>query len=280
MPADDRKVCAYCQQDCSAKARTKDAQGRYFCKECFPRAQAGEKQKAAAAPGRTGGASVGVVGGASVFDDPVLLTPELIAPKEQPRRPGVAEVVKETPMAPCPSCGIQSKADAVVCTNCGFNRATQKAVKTKVEKPLVIKDPKARRSGGGIDFPSVVVIVAGLAMLAGGIGVALGQSGTEGATELGIAGILLGVVITHLGAVVTAAMNDGLIWALVLLLVPFGAVYWALVKCEHTGLKVLYLIAMVLGIGANLIQKAEKLSLNDQPIPGLSAPTGPAPAIA
>lgn len=46
------KVCQICQQDCSRKARAKDAEGRYFCEECLAQRRAEAAMRAGAEPAR------------------------------------------------------------------------------------------------------------------------------------------------------------------------------------------------------------------------------------
>src|SRR4051812_34500135 len=107
------KVCVACGQDCSARPRTKDAQGRYTCKACADRLAAKRQAGRPAAP-LAGAADDGPDDGP---DDAAIM----------------AALVKDTPASTltesCPSCGSGLISGAVVCTICGFNKATGKAVK-------------------------------------------------------------------------------------------------------------------------------------------------------
>jgi hypothetical protein len=117
-------MCIACGQDCSNKPRTKDGSGKYTCKECFDKAAA----KRAAAP------------------------PPQAAPKPAPKlsrpaapiaaAPGeddvMAALLKDSaPTAlteTCPSCGSGMTAGAVVCTICGYNKETGRAVALVIDK--------------------------------------------------------------------------------------------------------------------------------------------------
>lgn len=48
---------------------------------------------------------------------------------------------------PCEECGVAMERGAIVCSRCGFNRNTGKAIKTRVMKAEKDKTPKAARSG-------------------------------------------------------------------------------------------------------------------------------------
>lgn len=141
------KVCAYCGANCSDKPRTKDEAGRYYCKECFPKAKAAVKTGGVASAGAArpaGAAKAPVVG---VFDDPILLDPELVGGKDEPKQVKVEQPQAVQPKS-CPSCGVLLPGDAVVCTNCGFNTATGKGLKTKIERAKAAKASSGGRLGG------------------------------------------------------------------------------------------------------------------------------------
>ncbi|MGD9690909.1 MAG: RDD family protein [Phycisphaerales bacterium] len=134
------KICEFCHQDCSNKARVKDPSGHYYCKECYP-----EAQKAAKGGGGRTGSDDSIPLVASAFDEPVIPTAEMVAPKEDPKKPQAAEKVEDAPTKNCPSCGVLIAPKGIVCTNCGFNIQSGKALKTKIEK--VKAAPKS--AGGG-----------------------------------------------------------------------------------------------------------------------------------
>lgn len=155
MPA-SAKTCAYCHQDCSDKPRLKDAQGVYFCKECYPQAQAEAKARAAGSKAVGNGRGVPLSGAgagsaSSVFDDPIVLSPDMVPTKDEPKQ--VVKKVEDSQSSAtknCESCGIMMPAKAVVCTNCGFNTGTKKGLKTKIQKALAApKEKGAVRASSG-----------------------------------------------------------------------------------------------------------------------------------
>src|ERR1051326_180246 len=154
------KTCIKCGTDCSNKPRTKDAQGRYTCKACYD-----EMVKKAAAT-RAAPAPVGAVAAKpaakpgpkpateSVFDggDDGAVMASLLESS-----PGV---ITET----CPSCGNGLTSGAVVCTICGYNKETGRAMGVKV-----LKAAKERRSGPRISLsmsPMMTFLIC-LAVFAG-----------------------------------------------------------------------------------------------------------------
>lgn len=253
MPGASDKVCAYCQQDCSDKPRAKDAQGRYYCKDCFPLAQAAQK-KGGGAPARTGGGGAGGGGGGgagagavapmggSVFDDPILLTPDLAPPKEEVRRAGMAApVVKEAPPINCPSCGIQMKAGSVICTNCGFNLETKKGAKTKIQKAEVFKEKASSNRSAGDTIGLVLLSLIGLSTVAAMVGIAMTQ---PLAFAIGLGVLMVCGAAVGLWTLVTAFQQSTL-EGLLYLFVPFYALFWLLVKCENSSVKMLNLALIV-----------------------------------
>jgi hypothetical protein len=119
------KVCIHCGQDCSKKARTKDAQGRYACKECHEAALAKAAAAAAAKPVAVARSS------------PKPAEPDPIAIEDDGGfDPGVLQSALSNVAMPeaCPSCGSGMTGGAVICTICGFNKKTGKAAVVKVLK--------------------------------------------------------------------------------------------------------------------------------------------------
>lgn len=92
------KFCTRCGVDVSARARTKDQRGRYYCAQCSEVMRAvGEKARSA--------------GGERQGDDGVGYG--LSA--------NVAEVMEAPRPVLCPACAHGMGADAVICLNCGYN---------------------------------------------------------------------------------------------------------------------------------------------------------------
>lgn len=119
------KVCIKCGTDCSGKPRTKDAQGRYTCKACFD-----AMTQKAAAPKPAARVAPKPVPVADAADDAAVMAALL-----ESAPPALTET--------CPSCGNGMAGGTVICTICGYNKETGKAVGVKV-----LKAPKEKRAGG------------------------------------------------------------------------------------------------------------------------------------
>lgn len=99
------KICIRCGEDCSGRARTKDSHGRYMCNECFTSAR-----------------------GARSAPAPVDSPPDEAVPfADDPA--GILAAVAEQP-TPCPGCGLLLSHGTVLCTRCGHNTRTGRAVST------------------------------------------------------------------------------------------------------------------------------------------------------
>src|SRR5207249_2227202 len=140
------KICGLCHQDCSARPRTKDAAGQYYCKDCYDKARQ-ERATQAATPARPVRAAV---------------TKERILPaapryKETPPAEDFGLIddlamlessaaVVETPAAEtCGGCGAVVAPGTVICTACGFNRQTGK----KLSSVVMADVPRAKKARGG-----------------------------------------------------------------------------------------------------------------------------------
>jgi len=150
------KTCIHCGQDCSGKPRTKDAQGRYACKECHERALAAAKIAAQAAPHKVA--------------RPASPPPQIQQEEDALHGlEGLEEFSAGTKM--CSGCGAPLASDAAICVACGLNQATGQYLGTSTLKPPKVKKERAPREGrgGGIGLNPVVVglgltVVFGLLM--------------------------------------------------------------------------------------------------------------------
>ena len=139
------KVCAACSKNVAKLPRTRDAQGRYFCKECV------DKLK-----GKT------VVGTGSEAG-PI--------PKAAP--PGdmdvMAKLLADTPgVELCPNCGGGVTVGAKFCVRCGFNKETGKAMKVVVERAKKEKEPKSGGRGGSFVLSEGMYLLLLCALVGGG----------------------------------------------------------------------------------------------------------------
>ena len=135
MSATAAKICQACKQDCSAKPRTKDTNGQYWCNECVAakQAQAAKPAAAAATPAARPAPAVNAV---------------MKAPSGKPANEapdylwgGTSTAAKG---APCPSCATFMKDGSKVCTQCGYDVAAGRRLGTKITKE---KLPKAEKGG-------------------------------------------------------------------------------------------------------------------------------------
>ncbi len=150
------KTCIKCGQDCSGKPRTKDAQGRYTCRECYDKLMAAR----AGAPAMVQPAKAVEVKPLSAKAPVVKVTAKPVAaatpaadayddapPAEEPEftlgdgagfgegipldedAAGIASAAAAQPTA-CPGCGVFLPHGTVICTRCGMNTQTGKALGT------------------------------------------------------------------------------------------------------------------------------------------------------
>lgn len=142
------KTCVVCGKDVTGQPRVKDAAGKYMC--------AGEcQQKAIAAAKARKDAQAGGQSAASVPKAPL------------PAGGLLGQLIDDSPMlkaAKCESCGSAMPGGSVICTRCGFNTQTGKALKTAV---IVEKEKKEEKIASrykrefGPSFGVLFLIVAG-----------------------------------------------------------------------------------------------------------------------
>lgn len=101
------KLCIRCGLDCSGRARTKDAQGRYICGDCLASAKAAQARVAPALPPpATHDEAIPLAG-----DEPI----------------GLIEHTGPPPRT-CAGCGALLARTAVLCTSCGTDTRTGQRV--------------------------------------------------------------------------------------------------------------------------------------------------------
>lgn len=130
-----KKICVMCGKDVAGQPRVKDAKGRYLCAgECQQKAAAAAAAKASAPKPASAG--------------PV---PPAIAVAKADGGNLLTNLIDQSPMlkaATCESCGNPMPGGAVICTRCGFNTQTGKALKTAVVVEKVKNEPKAPKVKG------------------------------------------------------------------------------------------------------------------------------------
>ncbi len=118
-----QKICTLCKRDCSQRARTKDAQGRYVCQACVDRAAA--------------------VKAPEVDDAPI--------PLAEPVEP-----VRSTPPKACPSCARRMGEGSVICANCGYDE------RKGLQISAAAAGSRPRKGAGGAQCPSCGYDITGL----------------------------------------------------------------------------------------------------------------------
>lgn len=239
------KICTVCGQDCSNKPRTKDAQGRYVCKECMQRAQSAQLAKQDAAKPKAAGAAGAAAGAAAAGDqgDNAFLLDIVEAPK-------VREGQK-----PCPACGKGINEGAVLCTSCGFNLKTGERALVNVLKPVEIRDKSERNrsGGGGGGIPEWLIGAAALVIIGGLLGYSFAN---EDANMLGIAQALQFLYgLVTLTIVIVLAFRDSMMSGILMICTCcLFALYWVFFKCEVMVVKWMYGAAVIIGIIATIMR--------------------------
>lgn len=205
--ADSGKICVKCGIDVSGSPRSKDKQGRYWCKQCFERAKAAVEQKKAAAQ------------------------------PAAPAQPDVMNLLVDEAVSqmgePCPQCGNPMKPGALICTNCGHNPQTGKGAKTRVE--TIKQSGKAGKAAGVAakvaTGPAMILMGTVFSVIGGIVGASVWafisyQFGYEiGWIAWGV-GFVAGIGM-FLGAQSQAGFITGLIAAAVALISVLGGKYAA-----------------------------------------------------
>lgn len=264
------KLCVVCGKDVAGKPRVKDASGRYTCiGECQEKHV--ENLKKAASSSKSAGATKSASVPASAVpgsDEGSMLN----------------DLISQSPMlkaGKCEQCGSIMPQGGVICTRCGFNTQTGKALKTAVVvekekkepkfKPGKYKNPYAGSSGPGFwkifGVMSVVMSLVSLLVFAG-----------PGGVLAAIIILSLGSLIAWVANLIVAFKNDQMIWG-ILMIVPFinGIAQFVFNICfnEDENSKAFYWAVFVgwLAYGA-LIVVAAQMGFNvDLASPTLS-PTG------
>jgi hypothetical protein len=186
------KLCVHCRQDCSAKPRTKDAQGRYMCKECVEKLKAKGARGSSAPPTRAPGAQAAAVA-APPLEESLLST-----------------LLADSP-DPCPSCSAPLPKSAVVCNFCGFNKATGQASRTRVMRaPKEKKDKVPGQSA--LNFSPMWTLGGGVLLL----GAAFAGAESGGGLMVGLYCLLFALfwLATAVVTVVYAFIDENVGWAI------------------------------------------------------------------
>lgn len=254
------KVCSVCGEDCSAKARSKDAQGRYVCGDCVAKASAAKASAVKAGAATAGGAKPAGAGVSAAATGragtPPARQPAASAADDDVMSKLVNESL-ELGKHGCPNCHARMKQAQTICVNCGYNRESGKMLRTVEQKPVVLKEAKVRTSSGskwgaGSTGPSLgrmLLVSAGVQSLIG----AFALQGLTGAWGAFAFLLLFSLAFTIMG-VVYAFMEGETFWAIcgIAFIIPglnlistLAFTFYVFFVCESRSLKA--------GVGGNLI---------------------------
>jgi uncharacterized Zn finger protein (UPF0148 family) len=247
------KICGFCAQDCSARPRIKDKEGRYFCKSCVEQreaevadAQAKAQAVVARPPAVTRPAS------------PVAATVRPATPAAMEEDDAVmlslVEGSTQVETVACPSCGAPIAMGAVVCMGCGYNTKTGKAGGTAVAKApsataARLKSVKFSLTPG--------ILVLGLLILLGLLGAA-----TAANKDLFLAYYVVVALFSLVTTVLTVvwAFQDGNkgwgITAILAIPIPclgLAVLYYAFAVNDRPHLKALVAIELLAGVGLGVL---------------------------
>lgn len=237
-----QKVCSRCGQDCSAKPRSKDPQGRYVCGDCLGKAPPPASSRPSA-------------------PSPAQRPSAMQAPAAPARRDSGADDVMsklvdeslELGKHGCPNCHARMKQSQTICVNCGFNRESGKMLRTVEQKPVVLKQAKSKGGGGRYASFSPGTASFGSLLAMSVLGqCAIAAFSLQGLTGAWAAIAFLGLIAlaVWIMGVVIAFQEDQTMWGIcgLLNLVPlvniiafFAFAFYILVVCDNRVLKAAFI---------------------------------------
>ncbi|GJM18992.1 MAG: hypothetical protein DHS20C14_12050 [Phycisphaeraceae bacterium] len=231
------KPCVVCGGECAGKPRVKDATGRYMHQSCAKAL----KQDRARGPDAS----------ASAPKKPSRKTPA----SAEGMMDYLIEDAMEAAPEPCPNCTRARAKNAIICVHCGYNPATGKAVKTRIEKLQKEKGDKtsARRSGG------LPVAVSPTSATIFGVFIFGGLAALGIAVHPGFFWVYLVVwafffTLSWAWSVMAAFQDGEPGWGITLIIAPFICLGWLLnyyyvwVESGRDNLKACYSISLVAAI--------------------------------
>lgn len=209
------KICALCQRDCSKRPRTKDDDGRYYCRECVERLKQARRQ-----PAQNAGAPAAPPVSASVealLDDTSI---DLLA-----------EVVEETASAPALTAAPPVSPNV---TRGQRVTAPPTAVPSYEDREFNFKIPEfVKRPWFTFLVPAVV----------------LGLLFDHARTNPSSASLFLGPLFLFVSAVwiiiLVEAFRDGIVTGLLTLFLPFYVLYYVLSVNESPHIKALFAVSLI-----------------------------------
>lgn len=230
------KFCNACGDDVSGKPRTKDTRGRYYCKPCY--AAAAQRSRAAAPPSAPPRTPAPVLA-ASTDDDDLL----------SGLSGGAAIASLSAVMQACPGCSAGIAADAVLCTNCGFDFRTGKKTQMKISQQTVETRARARFSFGGGAAANPLLIWGGILAL-----FAVAFVMATNSPDLRMATATMFRVYTFIVGIwiIVCAFREDSLTGVLTLVIPFYGLYFVFAKSgdSHlraaTGISILAIIGVVI----------------------------------
>ncbi len=257
MSAAASKICVICGQECSAKPRVKDHNGRYYCTGCHESAR---KKAVAAAAASVQSARPAAARPTAARAAPVTAARASAAarPARKPTDDGLAQLAMleeasagvGTTGSLCANCGAFMAPDAVLCTTCGFNTQTGKVLSSAMLAPAAATaTARPARSGGGFDFgnllkqPWLFSVVPAVLML-GFYFLASGDDELEGAFRLltGIYQLVVGLWL------LVAAFGVSAGTGIMCLCIPFYALYFVFSVNTNSVLKHAFLASLLASV--------------------------------
>lgn len=244
-----KKVCVVCGEDCSARPRVKDPEGRYMCKACLPARQ-----------GAVAGAKGGVGAAAGVAAAPVAVA---AAARGDDVLGQLVEEVVSARGEPCPACSAPMNRDQVICVKCGFSIARGRQLRTHVQSA-----PKEARGRRKVEMPALSSTLVGPSIA--GVMVLLGIAALASPPltllyYFALAVLGLGAWIYY----IVAAFSDGDTgWGIMAFVPVLGIVtfIYALFLTQRPNLKWLYATMLLGTVGLLII-----MSVNAEALEALSA---------
>ncbi len=167
--SDQAKRCVGCGVDCSDRPRVKDKNGRYLCRSCYDARKATRPSESDVAtkglPVVDSGAQTGtrppvadgLDEGYGLASDEPRRAPSAGAPSDADVMANLLAEDLNPGTEQCPECRARIKQGAVICSNCGYNKVTGKAVQTRVLKALEAKESKGSGRTRTLEIPGWVI---------------------------------------------------------------------------------------------------------------------------
>ncbi len=238
------KPCVICGVDCSHRPRTKDRQGRYYCRPCYE--QTLRKVRTQAAQGRPGPALSAMAPSGRGATLPAARQPRS-APKDALDELAALESAGtplDTTARPCPSCGCSLAVGAVFCTACGYDLRARRKVAVAGDAA-----PSAKAKAGPGELGNVTGLLANPLVLTLGLAAVIllfFLLARSNPTLAPVYTIVAGVYQLSIGIwILVTAFRESLGTGFMCLCIPFYALYFVLAKSENPYLKGAFAVSIL-----------------------------------